>query len=511
MVRSAEPRPPFTRPRPPYSAVVIKDEPLTRVERVATAEGSVVRKVYRSRPFLLWRTFLQVARARREYHNLERIAAAGVPCVRPVSWRQVRALGCVVESEIATVFEPDALSMKQVLAETGGLPSSERRALIVGTGQLLRTLHGAGYLSCRFTPRNVLVLGTAPPRRLLLCDLPYAFHFRRSILGRRIAGFDVFDIAFSAPRQRDFSAAERMRLLLAYTDGDRAAVRLLWRRLSRRNRRRHRLLKEWLTGLENHVRLPWRLLRERRGPEPHAQSSPMSAAKLDHYASTQGAAAYKRDHERKLHRRLSTRREHRIFARFLRDQTANQLVLDLPAGHGRLFPLLRGPNARVIEADWSGSMLTLNRRDHEGDAHGYLRCCALDIPLPDRAVDVAVSVRLSHHFDREADRERHLRELFRVAADRVLVSYFSFHSLKNLLRRLRAPLDGKRRKNTLRSARVREIAADCGFVPLRATPLSRLASGHVFASFRRATGAGLLLRSYSGSSRSDSSARGTVA
>ena len=73
------------------------------------------------------------------------------------------------------------------------------------------------------------------------------------------------------------------------------------------------------------------------------------------------------------------------------------------------------------------------------------------------------------------------------AKGRVLVSYFSFHSLKNLLRRMRAPFDGKRQKNTLRSARVREIAADCGFARLRATPLSRLASGHVFASFARAT------------------------
>ena len=213
----------------------------------------------------------------------------------------------------------------------------------------------------------------------------------------------------------------------------------------------------------------------------------MSAAKLDNYASSEGAAAYKSDHERKLHRRLSGRREHRIFARFLRDQAADQLVLDLPAGHGRLFPLLEAPGARVIEADWSSSMLTLNRRDHEGHAHGYLRCCALDIPLPDRAVDVAVSIRLSHHFDHEGDRERHLRELFRVANDRVLVSYFSFYSFKNWLRRMRAPFDGKRRKNTLHSARVTAIAADCGFVPLRATPLSRVASGHVFASFERAT------------------------
>ena len=53
--------------------------------------------------------------------------------------------------------------------------------------------------------------------------------FRRSIVGRRIAGYDVYDIAFSPPRCRDFSATERWRLLLAYTGGDRAAVRELWR------------------------------------------------------------------------------------------------------------------------------------------------------------------------------------------------------------------------------------------------------------------------------------------
>ena len=319
----------------------------------------------------------------------------------------------------------------------------------------------------------------------MLCDLPYAFHFRGSILGRRLAGYDVYDIAFSPPRCRDFSAAERWRLLLAYTDGDREAVRALWRRLSQRNRRLHRLFKEWLTGLENHIRLPWRLLTERDAPTERTRAHAMSDAVRANYASEHGAANYKRDHERKLHRRLSSQREHKIFARFLDGQPSNQLVLDLPSGHGRLLPLLRGPGSRVIEADWSGSMLALNRRDHNGDAHGYLRCCALDIPLPDRSVDVAVSVRLSHHFEHEEDRERHLRELFRVAGDRVLVSYFSFHSFKNLLRRLRAPFDGKRRKNTLRTARVREIAADCGFELRRATPLSRLMSGHVFATLVR--------------------------
>src|SRR5262245_32555629 len=134
----------------------------------------------------------------------------------------------------------------------------------------------------------------------------------------------------------------------------------------------------------------------------------MQQSKLENYASTRGASAYRSDWDRKLHRRVSDRRERAIFARFFAAMPRCATVLDLPCGFGRLLELLRDRAERVIEADWSPTMLGLNAQQHAEEAAAYVRCSALAIPLQDRAVDAVVSVRLSHHFDDPAERERHL-------------------------------------------------------------------------------------------------------
>ena len=211
----------------------------------------------------------------------------------------------------------------------------------------------------------------------------------------------------------------------------------------------------------------------------------MQQSKLDNYGSRRGADSYKSDWDAKLHRRMSNRRERRIFSALFAEIGSSGTLLDLPCGHGRLFEMLSGRAERVIEADWSHTMLSLNARDNAAAAAGYIRCSALAIPLPDRSVDTVVSIRLSHHFDAVEERERHLHEVFRVADRHVIVTYFSHHSVKNLLRRMRAPFDRKAPKNTLRSHRVDAIAVASGFGLRRAVPLSRLSSGHVFAAYSR--------------------------
>ena len=115
----------------------------------------------------------------------------------------------------------------------------------------------------------------------------------------------------------------------------------------------------------------------------------------------------------------------------------------------------------------------------------YFRASALEIPLPDRSVDVVVSFRLSHHLETQELRERHLRELFRVAKRHVIVTWFSATSLKNLLRQVRVVIAGKKPKNVLRNERVRAIAAEAGFVQAAAKPLFVVGSGHVLGLFTR--------------------------
>lgn len=211
----------------------------------------------------------------------------------------------------------------------------------------------------------------------------------------------------------------------------------------------------------------------------------MEQSKIDNYVSARGAHAYKADYDAKLHRKLSDRWERAIFARMFAAVGPSESLLDLPCGAGRLFGLFRAHARRVYEADFSPSMLQLNAADHGHAAAGYVRCSGLAIPLADRAVETVVSVRLNHHFALPGDRERHLRELLRVAGKAVVVTYFSHHSLKNWLRRLRKPFNRKGDKHTLSTARVLAIARAAGFVPRRIEPLSRISSGHVFALLLR--------------------------
>lgn len=213
--------------------------------------------------------------------------------------------------------------------------------------------------------------------------------------------------------------------------------------------------------------------------------APMQPSKLQNYNSTRGAEAYKADYRHKLHRKLSDKRERALLHRCFQRIGHVGRLLDMPCGHGRLSDLLRGHCDQLVEADWSFTMVSLNRRDHGTDRRSYLRASALEIPFADRAFDVVVSFRLSHHLETVALRERHLRELFRVADKHVLVTWFSATSLKNVLRQVRVRLAGKRPKNVLRNGRVRELAAECGFVQQFARPLFLIGSGHVLGLFTR--------------------------
>lgn len=211
----------------------------------------------------------------------------------------------------------------------------------------------------------------------------------------------------------------------------------------------------------------------------------LQPSKLANYQSERGANAYLHDHETKLHRQVSDRAERRILRSFFAEVGPLESILDLPSGYGRLLGLLREHAPRIVEADVSATMLKLNAERHGEDAAEYLECSGLAIPVEDRHFDGVVSVRLNHHLESESAREAHLRELCRVARRAVVVTFFSHRSLKNLLRRLRAPFNKKKPKNTMRPERVVEVFAECGFEVRRLAPLSRIGSGHVYGLFVR--------------------------
>lgn len=225
-------------PAPPFATELLKEDVVSRVERLSQGDRSWIRKTYSPAPFFLWRTFLVRSKAAREHRNLKALVDAGVPAVVPLGWDERRRAGCVPECSLWLEDAGRAGDLR------GGFATDDvarRRALAAGMGGLLRTLHAAGFVSLTAYPRNVLVPERAE-RGLLFCDQPYLKRRPAPVQGFG-AGIDLYDALFTAGRQRMLSRSERWRALLAYCGGDRVAARSWWRRLVRRPRWQQRFYK----------------------------------------------------------------------------------------------------------------------------------------------------------------------------------------------------------------------------------------------------------------------------
>ncbi len=235
--------------------VLLKEEPAVRIERTTTTRGSAVRKTYRNRGLRCLQTWLRPARARREHRNLCRVSAAGIACTEAWSWSERRWLGFALESTLVTGWVDGCRSLEQVVRET---PAGARRAaLAAATGILLAQLHRNGLLWNTAYPRNVLVRESEGDR-LWLCDAPDLQRYPRSVHGTALAHFDLYDAAFSPSRMRMWSSPERLRLVLAYCEGNRALARRIWRSLSHRSRLLRRWKRQVLLGLGSGI--VWRFL-----------------------------------------------------------------------------------------------------------------------------------------------------------------------------------------------------------------------------------------------------------
>ncbi len=153
------------------------------------------------------------------------------------------------------------------------------------------------------------------------------------------------------------------------------------------------------------------------------------------YKSTDKADYYAHKHDSSLMRRVSNSFERRIIRRSL-DRVARlqpfTTVLDCPSGTGRFLPTLREFNASVVAMDSSGEMLAEGRRfyDRFPQSPGAVVGSALDVPMPDDAVDVVLCSRLLHHFPDRESRVRILNEFARVARYGVVASFFDATSYR---------------------------------------------------------------------------------
>lgn len=156
-------------------------------------------------------------------------------------------------------------------------------------------------------------------------------------------------------------------------------------------------------------------------PAPQPISLPFS----DKYDQAH-AQAYFRKHRDGLARRLSHLRDEQMARRALHLADDPTLVLDLPCGAGRFWPVLaEQPNRVIIAGDNSADMLAVARSNHPASLLrrvSPLKTSAFDIDLPERAVDCVFCMRLLHHIGEAEHRLAMLREFHRVTRDTVILS-----------------------------------------------------------------------------------------
>jgi ubiquinone/menaquinone biosynthesis C-methylase UbiE len=140
----------------------------------------------------------------------------------------------------------------------------------------------------------------------------------------------------------------------------------------------------------------------------------------------QHAHEYLHKHQDNTARRLSHWRDEQLARKALRIAGDPGLVLDLPCGAGRFWPLLaEKPNRIIIGADNSANMIATACAAQPADVVERVRplqTSAFDINLPDNAVDSIFCMRLLHHVGQAEHRLALLQEFQRVTRDSVIVS-----------------------------------------------------------------------------------------
>ena len=138
------------------------------------------------------------------------------------------------------------------------------------------------------------------------------------------------------------------------------------------------------------------------------------------------AKEYFLKHQDGLARRLSHQRDEQMARRTLALAGEPGLVLDLPCGAGRFWPLLAEKQNRVIiGADNSAAMLETACASQPPaivERVRPLQTSAFAIDLPDNAVDSIFCIRLFHHIGDPLHRKTILEEFHRVSRDSVILS-----------------------------------------------------------------------------------------
>lgn len=138
------------------------------------------------------------------------------------------------------------------------------------------------------------------------------------------------------------------------------------------------------------------------------------------------AYQYLHKHQDGIARRLSHWRDEQLARWAVTRAGEPDLVLDLPCGAGRFWPLLaEHPSRMIFAADNSADMLAVAQSEQPPEVVARVetfQTSAFDIDMHDSAVDSIFCMRLLHHVADPQHRLAMLREFHRVTRDTLILS-----------------------------------------------------------------------------------------
>lgn len=180
--------------QPPPSAQLLKEEThvLVWAETLDDGERAII-KVYRHRkPKEYFREWLGRFRVERELRTLEHLAEAGIPCSAPLFWDSGRSNEHGYYEILATREIPQAENVGESLrAGRRSNTDFDLRALL----KEIHLMHACGVYHGTLHLYNILATGAGPTLRYHIIDVPRSIVYPRSILGSRMAWFDLLRFA----------------------------------------------------------------------------------------------------------------------------------------------------------------------------------------------------------------------------------------------------------------------------------------------------------------------------
>ncbi|MGB4075112.1 class I SAM-dependent methyltransferase [Pseudomonas sp.] len=176
------------------------------------------------------------------------------------------------------------------------------------------------------------------------------------------------------------------------------------------------------------------------------------------------AYEYLHKHQDGLSRRLSHWRDEQMARHALKLAGDPGLVLDLPCGAGRFWPLLaENPNRLIFAADNSADMLDIAEASQPMEVLMQVetfRTSAFAIDLTANAVDCIFCIRLLHHIEQPEHRLAILREFHRVSRDTVILSLWvdgNYKAWKRKRLEQRRAAEGRAEQNQNRFVVARDV------------------------------------------------------